>query len=74
MRASVFHAPGDVRVDNVPDSQIQAPTDALVRVTHACICGSDLWFTEGWMNGSQGGAQVTNGWELSKKLVRKFGR
>jgi threonine dehydrogenase-like Zn-dependent dehydrogenase len=47
MRASVFHAPGDVRVDNVPDSQIQAPTDAVVRVTHACICGSDLWFYRG---------------------------
>jgi threonine dehydrogenase-like Zn-dependent dehydrogenase len=33
---------GDVRVENVPDSAITAPTDALVRVTSACICGSDL--------------------------------
>jgi len=60
MRASVFHAPGDVRVDNVPDSQIQAPTDAIVRITHACICGSDLWFyrgldewKEGWRTGHE---------------------
>ena len=47
MRATVFHAPGDVRVETVPDAAISAPTDALVRVTHACICGSDLWFYRG---------------------------
>ena len=47
MRASVFHAPGDVRVEDVPDPQIVAPSDAIVRVTHACICGSDLWFYRG---------------------------
>ena len=34
---------GDVRVENVPDAGIVEPTDALVRVTRACICGSDLW-------------------------------
>jgi len=33
----------DVRVETVPDARIVAPTDALVRVTRACICGSDLW-------------------------------
>ena len=43
MRATVMYGAGDVRVENVPDAQIHAPTDALVRVTHACICGSDLW-------------------------------
>jgi hypothetical protein len=43
----VFHAPGDVRVETVPDPKILAPTDAIVRVTHACICGSDLWFYRG---------------------------
>ena len=47
MRATVFHAKGDVRVENVPDPSIQQPTDAIVRVTHACICGSDLWFYRG---------------------------
>jgi threonine dehydrogenase-like Zn-dependent dehydrogenase len=47
MRASVFHAPGDIRIENVPDSQLQQPTDAIVRITHACICGSDLWFYRG---------------------------
>ena len=33
----------DVRVDAVPDARLVEPTDALVRVTRACICGSDLW-------------------------------
>ena len=33
----------DVRVETVPDARIVEPTDALVRVTRACICGSDLW-------------------------------
>jgi threonine dehydrogenase-like Zn-dependent dehydrogenase len=34
---------GDVRVENVPDARVVNPTDALVKVTRACICGSDLW-------------------------------
>ena len=47
MRATVYHGKGDVRVENVPDPTIQQPTDAIVRITHACICGSDLWFYRG---------------------------
>ncbi|HMO00060.1 MAG TPA: alcohol dehydrogenase catalytic domain-containing protein [Miltoncostaeaceae bacterium] len=43
MRATVYHGPRDVRVEDVPDAALREPTDALVRVTHACICGSDLW-------------------------------
>src|SRR3954447_441781 len=43
MRATVMHAAGDVRIEDVPDPAIIDPTDALVRVTRACICGSDLW-------------------------------
>jgi len=38
-----MHAAGDVRIENVPDPTIQEPTDAVIRVTRACICGSDLW-------------------------------
>jgi threonine dehydrogenase-like Zn-dependent dehydrogenase len=34
---------GDVRIENVPDARVIEPTDALVTVTRACICGSDLW-------------------------------
>src|SRR4051794_35560283 len=43
MRATVMYAAGDVRVQHVPDAAIVEPTDAVVRVTRACICGSDLW-------------------------------
>ncbi|MEW1724399.1 zinc-dependent alcohol dehydrogenase family protein [Streptomyces sp. NPDC093109] len=43
MRATVIHAPGDIRVEDVPDPVVQLPTDAVVRVLRACICGSDLW-------------------------------
>jgi threonine dehydrogenase-like Zn-dependent dehydrogenase len=34
---------GDVRIENVPDAGVVKPTDALIRITRACICGSDLW-------------------------------
>jgi threonine dehydrogenase-like Zn-dependent dehydrogenase len=43
MRATVMFGAGNVRVENVPNAQLTEPTDALVRVTRACICGSDLW-------------------------------
>jgi threonine dehydrogenase-like Zn-dependent dehydrogenase len=38
-----MYAAGDVRIENVPDPTIEEPTDAVIRVTRACICGSDLW-------------------------------
>ena len=38
-----MYGAGDVRVENVPDARIIEPTDAVVAVTRACICGSDLW-------------------------------
>jgi NADPH:quinone reductase-like Zn-dependent oxidoreductase len=43
MRATVMYGAGDVRIETVPDARLIEPTDALVAVTHACICGSDLW-------------------------------
>ena len=43
MRGTVLYAAGDVRVENVPDATLVEPSDAVVRVTSACICGSDLW-------------------------------
>ena len=47
MRAAVFHGPGDIRVEDVEKPALRAPTDAIVRVTHTAICGSDLWFYNG---------------------------
>jgi threonine dehydrogenase-like Zn-dependent dehydrogenase len=43
VRATVMHGAGDVRIENVPDPTLVEPTDAILRVTRACICGSDLW-------------------------------
>jgi threonine dehydrogenase-like Zn-dependent dehydrogenase len=43
MRATVMYEAGDVRVEDVPDAGLIDSTDALVRVTRAAICGSDLW-------------------------------
>jgi threonine dehydrogenase-like Zn-dependent dehydrogenase len=42
MRATYLYGAGDVRVIDVPDPTLQRPTDALVRVVRACVCGSDL--------------------------------
>ncbi|MFI5980916.1 zinc-dependent alcohol dehydrogenase family protein [Streptomyces sp. NPDC051555] len=47
MRATVIHAPLDIRVEEVPDAAVQRPEDAVVRVLRACICGSDLWAYRG---------------------------
>ncbi|GGY57046.1 zinc-dependent alcohol dehydrogenase family protein [Streptomyces omiyaensis] len=47
MRATTIHAPFDMRVEEVPDPVVQEPTDVVVRVLRACICGSDLWAYRG---------------------------
>jgi alcohol dehydrogenase len=47
MKGTVFHGPHDVRVERVDDPTLQAPTDAIVRITRAGICGSDLHFYHG---------------------------
>ena len=43
MRATLMYGAGDVRVEEVPDAHLIEPGDALVRVTRAAVCGSDLW-------------------------------
>src|SRR5512136_2329192 len=43
MRATIMYGAGDVRIENVPDARLIEPTDALVVVTRAAVCGSDLW-------------------------------
>src|SRR5215212_2247016 len=47
MRAAVFNAPGSVSVADRREPVIAEPTDAIVRVTLACVCGSDLWYYRG---------------------------
>jgi threonine dehydrogenase-like Zn-dependent dehydrogenase len=43
MRGAVIHAPGDVRFEDRADPTVQAPTDAVIRMSATCVCGSDLW-------------------------------
>ncbi|MEU2779363.1 zinc-dependent alcohol dehydrogenase family protein [Streptomyces sp. NPDC007162] len=43
MRATVIHAPGDIRVEDAPEPKILKPTDAIIRTVATCVCGSDLW-------------------------------
>ena len=47
MRAAVFEEPGSIGVTDRPDPAIAEPTDAIVRVVLACVCGSDLWYYRG---------------------------
>ena len=47
MRAALFNGPKDITVGERPDPVIQEPTDAVVRVVLACVCGSDLWYYRG---------------------------
>ena len=43
MHGAVMYGPGDVRIDERAEPQIVEPTDAIIRVSAACVCGSDLW-------------------------------
>ncbi|MFD1506026.1 zinc-dependent alcohol dehydrogenase family protein [Georgenia yuyongxinii] len=43
MRATTIYGPGDIRLEEAPDPTVRQPGDAVVRVTAACVCGSDLW-------------------------------
>jgi len=58
MKATVYHGAHDVRLENVPEPRIGDSRDAIVRVTRAAICGSDLWFYRGvtqWTPGDRTG-------------------
>ncbi|MFC6973882.1 zinc-dependent alcohol dehydrogenase family protein [Halomicroarcula sp. GCM10025709] len=54
MRAARYHGPGEISIDEVPDPTIESPTDAVVRVTHTAVCGSDLWFYRGESDREEG--------------------
>ncbi len=58
MRATIMYGAGDVRVVNVPDAQIKAPTDAIIRITYASICGSDLWPYRGYAEFDENGSPM----------------
>jgi threonine dehydrogenase-like Zn-dependent dehydrogenase len=47
MRGTVLHSPGDVRFEERDAPKIIAPTDAIIRISATCVCGSDLWSYRG---------------------------
>src|SRR5436189_2702595 len=55
MKAVVFRGIGDIRLEDVPEPQIQQPTDAVVRLTASAICGTDLHFVRGTVSGMKPG-------------------
>src|SRR5256712_12206740 len=43
MRGAILYAPGDVRFEERDDPRIIKPTDAIIKMSATCVCGSDLW-------------------------------
>src|SRR6266700_7577576 len=60
MQAAIFRGAFAIQVEQIPDAAILEPTDAVVQITHACICGTDLWpyrgqgpYQPGWQIGHE---------------------
>jgi|GEM_PF-3160859 len=47
MKAATYHGPGDIRIEERAGPEVEQSTDAIVRITHTEICGSDLWPSRG---------------------------
>jgi len=67
MRAAIYRGAKTIQVEQIPDATLLAPTDAVVQITHACICGTDLWayrdpgnYQMGWQIGHEWMGTVTD--------------
>jgi threonine dehydrogenase-like Zn-dependent dehydrogenase len=58
MKALIYHGVGDIRLNDVPEPVIVAPTDAIVRLSASAICGSDLHLARGTVGGVQPGTVI----------------
>lgn len=47
MKAAIFVEPGKMTVKEMPKPEVEFPTDAVIRIVRACVCGSDLWWYRG---------------------------
>ena len=54
MDAAIFRGERDIRIEERPEPTVEEPTDAVVRVTHTAVCGSDLWFYRGQRDYEEG--------------------
>ncbi|HXU80206.1 MAG TPA: alcohol dehydrogenase catalytic domain-containing protein, partial [Polyangia bacterium] len=55
MKAVVWRGVGEVRLEDVPDPELQDPSDAIVRITTSAICGTDLHMIRGTLTGMKPG-------------------
>jgi threonine dehydrogenase-like Zn-dependent dehydrogenase len=55
MKAVVYRGVGDIRIEDVPEPKLEQPTDAIVRLTTSAICGTDLHFVRGTVEGMKPG-------------------
>ncbi|MGI9657897.1 MAG: zinc-binding dehydrogenase [Gaiellaceae bacterium] len=62
MKATIYRGKEDVRVEEVADPNIEDGGDAIVRITHSAICGSDLWFYRGYEDWEPG-------WRLGHEFI-----
>lgn len=69
MRAAVYHGAGDIRVEEVPDPKIEAPTDLIVRTRAASMCGSDLYLYQGEADDLVRKGHTTLGHEICGEVV-----
>lgn len=68
MKALCWHGSGDVRIDTVPDSKIEQPTDVDIKITSTAICGSDLHLFDGYQpTMEKSTSSATNQWASSSK-------
>lgn len=58
MKAAVYRGEGNIEIEDVEDPVIENPEDAIIRITHTCICGSDLWFYRGQEEDKEEGTVV----------------
>jgi threonine dehydrogenase-like Zn-dependent dehydrogenase len=70
MKATVLRAAGDVEVVNAPDPIIQEPTDAIVHITAAAICGSDLHPTVPRRPGRRNGSDTSSSASLLRSAAQ----
>jgi threonine dehydrogenase-like Zn-dependent dehydrogenase len=69
MKGAVLHGPKDVRYEHIKDPIILKPTDAILRLSATCICGSDLWPYRGFNETKEPTAMGTSTVASSRKLV-----
>ena len=73
MRAAVYHGSGDVRMQDVPDAKVEEPTDVVVRMMTASMCGSDLYLYGGEVEDLVAPGRTTLGHEICAEVVEVGG-